>query len=317
MKILNVKIDIVLLIIVASLIIGKPPNRPIDIYAQESASVLYIPLIGITAVPVPLALPEGEGNVTYNYAVKNFLQELALNDIKVADDSCTPVIFVTGDDNSNSKLDYNETWRYSCTTKLFETTQSTATATGIANDITAAHRAYSTVIVGSDNSPPLVSIVNITKVAYPLSLPAEGGQITFTYKVNNPGVVPLSNVTIRDNKCAAMSGKLGDRNGNFLLDTNEVWIYTCKMNLTETTTNTVNVSAFANGLQAHADATITVRVDTPTVKFPNVGENSSLKPDFKVTVWKILLCILVILTTFFIFIRKNKLRKKKWRKYEK
>jgi hypothetical protein len=272
--------------------------------------VLYIPLIGITSVPNPLALPNGKGNVTYRYAVKNFLQGVPLTNVQVTDDKCNPVKFVTGDDNGNSELDYNETWRYSCTTKLSVTTQSTATATGVANSITATHKAYATVIVGTDVPPPLVSIVNITKVAYPLSLPREGGNITFTYKVNNPGVVPLSNVTIVDDKCGAMSGKLGDTNGNNLLDTNEVWIYTCKMNLKQTTTNTVTVTAFSNGLKATDDATITVKVNTPAGKTPPLFDISisplvGVSNNIKIIVWGILSVVLVMLFIVFVLTKKR------------
>ena len=69
--------------------------------------------------------------------------------------------------------------------------------------------------------------------------------ITFVYKVTNPGVVPLSDVHVVDDKCPAMSGELGDTNGNHLLDTNEVWIYNCSMDLKQTTTDTATVTAFA------------------------------------------------------------------------
>lgn len=266
-------------------------------FSQTSSSVLYVPLIGITSVPEPLALPEGAGNVTYHYAVKNFLAEVALTQVSVVDDKCSPVVFAEGDDDGDYKLDYSETWRYTCATELAKTTQSTATATGTLNNITATHKVYATVVVGSDNPPPLVSVVNITKVAYPLSLPAEGGDIAFTYKVNNPGVVPLSNVTVIDDKCSAISSKLGDTNVNNLLDINEVWIYTCSAHLTQTTTNTVHVTAFANGLQAVGDATITVEVDSPA--FPDVGENVSLRT----TVWTTLTGVLVALSVLFVFKR--------------
>lgn len=289
-----------------------------SLLAQASPSVLYVPLIGLTSVPDPLALPNGPGNVTYHYAVKNFLQEVALTQVQVVDNHCGPVTFVEGDDNDDSRLDYDETWRYVCTSRLSATTQSTATAKAKAYNITASHKAYATVIVGSNNPPPLVSIINITKVAYPLSLPIEGGNITFTYKVNNPGVVPLSNVTVVDDKCSALSGKLGDTNGNNLLDINEVWIYRCTAHLSKTTTNTVNVSAFANGLKAVGEATITVTVDTLIAQspdFPNAGVN----PALKITTWKILLGILTALTLFFVLTRKQKSAKtkKKFKSYKK
>lgn len=280
-----------------------------SLLAQASPSVLYVPLIGLTSVPDPLALPNGPGNVTYHYAVKNFLQEVALTQVQVVDDNCGPVRFVEGDDNYDSRLDYNETWRYVCTSRLSATTQSTATATATANNITASHKAYATVVVGSDNPPPLVSIINVTKVAYPLSLPTEGGNITFTYKVNNPGVVPLSNVTVTDDKCSALSGKVGDTNGNNLLDTNEVWIYRCTAHLSETNTNTVYVTAFANGLKAVSEATITVTVDTPIPQSPNLP-NLGVNPDLKITLWKILLGVLAILVIFFVLTGKTKTKKK-------
>ncbi|MDP2599085.1 MAG: hypothetical protein Q8P49_04615, partial [Candidatus Liptonbacteria bacterium] len=159
--------------------------------------------------------------------------------------------------------------------------------------------------------PPLVSIVNITKVAYPLSLPADGGVITFTYKVNNPGAVPLSDVTVDDDKCSAMSGRLGDTNGNNLLDVNEVWIYTCAAVIKQTTTNTANVVAFANGLRAVGSATITVRVDSPVPGLPNqpvpnLPNTGGGRPSLKIIVWTILEGILAALIIIFFLIRKNK-----------
>lgn len=277
------------------------------ILAQSSPSVLYVPLIGITSVPDPLTLPDKGGEVIYKYAVKNFLQEVALINIRVTDDVCSPIKFLEGDDDNDSRLDYDETWRYTCTTKIYETTESTATARGTANDITATHKARTTVIVGSNNPPPLISIINITKIAYPLSLPTEGGEITFTYRVNNPGIVPLSEVVVTDDKCSAISGKLGDTNGNKLLDTNEVWVYTCKTTLRQTTTNTVSVTAFANDLRAVGEATITVKVDSPgfpAQPIPSLPE-TGVDFDFKIIVWGILLGILGTLITFFFLTRKN------------
>lgn len=278
-----------------------------NVDAQDSSSVLYVPLIGITSVPEPLSLPKGLGIVTYKYAVKNFLLEVALRDVQVVDNKCNDVKFVEGDDDGNSLLDFGETWRYRCSTKISETTQSIATATGTANNLTATHKAYATVVVGSDTPPPLVSIINVTKVAYPLSLPSVGGDITFTYKVNNPGLVPLSNVFVTDDKCRAMSSKLGDTNNNQLLDIEEVWIYRCTTHLKETTTNTVNVTAFANGLEAVGYATITVKVanSESSPGLPDTGTNFNVK----IIIWGILSGVLAVLTVYFFLNRKHNLHK--------
>jgi len=309
----------IFIILIVFLVLGCSTKSALAQTDTNSPSVLYVPLIGITSVPDPLALPNGSGSVTYNYAVKNFLPEVPLTNVKVVDDACSPVKFVQGDDNGNSMLDYNETWRYTCTTTLSKTTQSIATATGIANTMTATHKAYATVVVGSNNPPPLVSVVNVTKVAYPLSLPSGGGQITYTYRVNNPGIVPLKDVTVTDDKCSDMSGRLGDTNGNNLLDPDEVWIYTCTTTLRQTTTNTVNVTASANGLIALGNDTITVNVATPagsvtsqsSPQLPNTGGNSNrgTNPFVKIVVWTILSVILAILIIVFVFIRRNRREK--------
>ena len=289
-----------------------------SVSAQTSSLGVYVPLIGISSVPDPLALPSGPGDVTYHYAVKNFLSEYPLAEVHVTDDSCSPVTFVEGDDNNDSQLDSTETWRYICTTQVSTTTQSVATATGVADGIHAVHTAYATVVVGSNTPPPLVSIVNITKVAYPLSLPAGGGSITFTYRVNNPGVVPLSDVSVTDDKCAAMSGELGDRNNNRLLDPDEVWVYSCTTNLTHTTTNTATVEAYANGLRAVDYYTLTVTVATSsadtslTPNLPNTGSDPTVGMglDVKTIVWSALVATLAVLLVFFLVTRERKPKKR-------
>jgi len=112
---------------------------------------------------------------------------------------------------------------------------------------------------------------------------------------------------------------VGSANG--LLDTHEVWIYTCTANLNKTTTNTVSVTAFANGLKAVASATITVDVASPG--FPEVGPIPSF-PDlnipgssgtrtnvsFKIIIWGILGGILSGLIVFLFLSRKKSGRAK-------
>jgi len=298
----------ILSIFIITLILGVNSKT---VLAAESVSTLYIPLIGITSVPNPPTLPNGAGNVTYDYSVKNFLQEVALTDVTVSDDKCGYVKYIEGDDNRDSKLDYSETWRYRCTTKLLDTTTNTATVTAIANNVISSQKAYSTVVVGSDNEYPIVSIVNITKVVYPLTLPAEGGEITFTYKVNNPGDVPLDNVGVSDDGCSAMSGQLGDTNANKLLDPKEVWIYNCTTDLKETTTSTARVKAYANGNLATGESTITVIVDSGIKPgLPDTGT----KPDSKIFIWRILIGILGVLLIILILSRRGKRRGKYVRK---
>jgi hypothetical protein len=113
-----------------------------------------------------------------------------------------------------------------------------------------------------------------------------------------------------------MSGKLGDTNGNNLLDINEVWIYTCTTTLTQTTTNTVQITAFANGLKAVSNDTITVnvvgtRIAQSVPKFPSAGTKPDVgvSPLIKITVWTLLFILLAILFFFFMLIQNRKLKK--------
>ncbi len=280
------------------------------VFTQESVSSVYVPLVGITSVPNPLTLPTNGGKVSFNYAVKNFLKEVPLKDVFVVDDSCESIKFVEGDDNHNSQLDFSETWRYTCSTKFSHTTQSIATVTGIANNITAIHKAYATVVVGTSTPPPLVSIVNTTEVTSPLSLPTEGGKIIYNYRVNNPGIVPLSGVTVTDDKCTGMSGKLGDTNGNDLLDTNEVWIYNCTRILWQTTSNTTTVTAYANGQKATDSTTLTIEVNSPDINLPSLPNTGGIITDTKIITWRVLSIVFILLLIVFIFVRKYKTQKK-------
>lgn len=302
----NIAEKIILISLASLAIVGFARN----IIAQTSEGVLYIPLIGITAVPEPSALPDEGGDVTYKYAVKNFVKEVPLTDIQVVDDKCLSVKFLGGDDNGDFRLDYDEIWRYSCTAKLSTTTQSVSTVTGIANNINATHNAHVTVVVGSGDPPPLVSIINITKVAYPVNLFTGGGNITFTYRVSNPGVVPLSDVVVNDDKCRTMSGKLGDTNSNDLLDAEEAWVYSCTMRINQTTTNTASVSAYANGFKTVGYATITVPVKDPipgfqTQALPNFPDTGA-PLNIKIIVWAVMEAVFVILVIVYIFGKKGK-----------
>jgi len=53
-----------------------------------------------------------------------------------------------------------------------------------------------------------------------------GTPITWTYTVTNPGNVPLSDVTVTDDKGVVPVYQSGDTNGDDKLDTDETWIYT-------------------------------------------------------------------------------------------
>jgi hypothetical protein len=110
------------------------------------------PLIHVTKIPNPLLLSAGEGTIVYTNKVTN-PGAVALSNVRLVDDKCGPVAYVSGDANGDAKLDVAETWTYACQMKLTETMTNTVTATGEANGLTAKDFAIATVIVSAPKLP--------------------------------------------------------------------------------------------------------------------------------------------------------------------
>jgi hypothetical protein len=239
------------------------------------------PLIDVVKIPTPLALPNGPGPVTYTYTLRN-IGTVPVSDVTMVGDTCSPITLLSGDTNHDSKLDLNEVWIYSCTTNLTTTHTNTVVATGFANGISAVDTASATVVVGAPQLPNtgvtsvaglggglVPPLIHVTKVPSPLALPIGGGFVTYTEIVTNPGIVPLSNVHLTDDKCGPVNYISGDRNNDSKLDPSEAWAYTCRTRITRTTTNTVVAEGSANGITVRDFAIATVVVST--IKLPNTG----------------------------------------------
>lgn len=228
------------------------------------------PLIDVVKVPSPLALPNGPGLVTYTYTLRN-KGTVSLTNIKMVDDSCSIVTLISGDANNNDKLDVNETWIYRCSSMLSKTHTNIVVATGWANGMVATDIANSTVAVGVPGLPNtglVTPLIHVTKTSNPLSLPAGGGMVVYTEKVSNPGINPLNNVSLTDDKCSPLKYVSGDTNRDSKLDVNETWTYTCVAVLFKTTTNYAIASGEVNGVVTRDLAVATVTV---TPNFPNTG----------------------------------------------
>jgi uncharacterized repeat protein (TIGR01451 family) len=238
-------------------------------FSGKITSVNVPPLISIEKLPNPLALPAGPGPVTYTYTVLN-IGTSALHNVVVTDNQCAPVNFISGDSKGSGYLEVGETWIYSCRTTVNKTTTNTATATGYSGGLVATDTAQATVVVGAPLVPPLIHIL---KIPDPLVLPAGGGLVTYHYIVTNLSSVPLNQVTLADNQCSTLSAHSGDKNNNNLLDSNEIWIYTCQAKISSTRASEVTASGSANGLTAIDQAQATVVVAAPAIvpKLPDTG----------------------------------------------
>jgi uncharacterized repeat protein (TIGR01451 family) len=255
------------------------------------------PLIDLMKVPSPLALPAGPGPVTYTYTLRN-IGTVPMTNVTLTDDSCSPMVFVSGDINADAKLDVNETWTYDCFKTLSATHTNIATATGWANGISATDISTATVVVGVPVVPPLI---HVTKIPNPLALLTGPGMVIYTEKITNPGTVTLSNIRLTDDKCAPMKYISGDANNNSKLDLTETWTYTCQTKLLKTTTNTATASGDANGLTAKDFAIATVVV-TNVPGLPKTG----FGPENNIS-WNIIIpaSILGILISFYLARKKQ------------
>jgi hypothetical protein len=113
--------------------------------------------------------------------------------------------------------------------------------------------------------PPVPPLIDVVKVPNPLALPGGAGSVTYTYTLRNIGTVPVSNITMVGDTCSPITLLSGDTNADLNLDLNETWVYTCSATLTETHTNIVTATGWANGISATDIASATVVVGVPVV----------------------------------------------------
>ena len=114
-------------------------------------------------------------------------------------------------------------------------------------------------------APPVPPLIDVVKVPSPLALPSGPGSVAYTYTLTNTGTVPVTDVTMVGDTCSPITLTSGDTNSDAKLDLSETWIYNCSTNLSETHTNTVVATGWANGLSATDIASATVVVGSPIV----------------------------------------------------
>jgi len=102
--------------------------------------------------------------------------------------------------------------------------------------------------------------IYIQKTASVTELPEGGGAVTYTYLVWNVGNVPLTDVTVVDDKCTAVTGPTGDTGADKILGLTEKWTYTCLTTLTATTKNVGTATGYAGDVKTIDAAEWTVTV---------------------------------------------------------
>jgi hypothetical protein len=100
-----------------------------NIFSLIFEEIACDPEIAVDKTADATDLPVGGGSVDYDYAVTN-PGNVVLSNVTVTDDKCAPVVYESGDTNTNDRLDLDETWLFSCTTTIDVTTMNVATASG-------------------------------------------------------------------------------------------------------------------------------------------------------------------------------------------
>ncbi|HBB04678.1 TPA: hypothetical protein DCZ39_07475 [Patescibacteria group bacterium] len=231
-----------------------------------------------------------------------------MRNITVNDDTCGPVVYISGDVNNDGRLELTEKWYYRCTTTLSATTTNIVTVYGESDDSyrdVATDTATATVVVGAvvvdtgvhaaPLTPPLINIIKIPNRLTPF--PFGGGDVTYTYTVTNPGIVAMNDIVVTDDKCGPIALIGGDTNYDHLLDINESWVYTCQSNISVSTRNVAIAEGKANGFIVQDQTFANVYV---TPGLPKTG--------LSITPWHIIVLasILMIISTSLIFVFKKK-----------
>lgn len=114
------------------------------------------------------------------------------------------------------------------------------------------------------NASP-IPLIRVVKSANDYTLPVGGGPVTYTYKVTNPSVVDLTDVTVTDDKLATVTYVSGDVNDDQILQHSETWVYTASTSLTKTVSNTATAKGTGGGETVTDRMTVRVVVPaTPT-----------------------------------------------------
>jgi len=127
---------------------------------------------------------------------------------------------------------------------------------------------------------PSIFIDKVTNGADGLNILA-GKPIIWTYKVSNIGNVPLSSVSLTDDKEGIISNFIsGDANNNTLLDTDEVWTYT-KTGIAQpgSYSNTGSVTGSYNGTPVNSSDPSSYFGASPSMGINKVTKSGSVQGD--------------------------------------
>jgi uncharacterized repeat protein (TIGR01451 family) len=103
----------------------------------------------------------------------------------------------------------------------------------------------------------------------------EGDAINYTYTVTNSGNVPLSHVSVTDDKIENVAYQSGDTNGDDRLDIHETWVFTATYNVTAEDPSSLVNTAAAAGTYAGAGTIIAWTTASVDILRPAIAINKT------------------------------------------
>ena len=246
------------------------------------------PQISVNKVTVD-GTTEGDGlsiltgeSLKWRYVV-SAVGNVSLASVGVIDSAGVTPTYVSGDSNTNNRLDVGESWIYEAAGVASTGPYSnTATATGSFTD-SASHTVTrsntdSSSYTGADPQITVDKVVLDGIGSGDNKTILVGESIIWQYTVRNVGNVPLRNVFVNDLPLGAITNYSGDANSNGILETSETWIFTKSgVAVAGTQNNTGTVSG------EYTDSAGHVGRDTASDGSGYIGANPQLAID-KITV---------------------------------
>ena len=135
--------------------------------------------------------------------------------------------------------------------------------------------AFSLLFVAGALAQPAGRHFTVTKEADPATLPAGGGEVTYTITVTNDGTQSFHGLSLSDDKCT-LDNDGSDVDGGNQFKEGDEYVATCTVDLTAATTNTVTVKGCTDGsvescnqedhfFEASDSASVTVGTTTATI----------------------------------------------------
>ncbi len=190
----------------------------------DAGLVRLVPAISISKLTNgsdgPVLLRDGQ--VAWTCAVTN-TGAVALANVAVTDDRDGAIAVVSGDANSDGRLDLTETWLFRETGTASEAScTNIGTVTGDFMD----GLGGTTTVMATDPSAhsTVVPSIPITKLTNRVDglVVLRGAAVTWTIAVTNTGAIDLRDIRVADDREGAITAFTGD-DGDKLLDVGETW----------------------------------------------------------------------------------------------